>query len=205
MTALSADRATEYREGLILDFPVKETTKIYAGSVVCIENSSGYAVPAANTSGLQFVGVAEAQADNSSGSNGDIKVTVRRKGVFRFAASSINQAVVGDIMYAIDDQTFDETGSNGVVVGRLVKYVSATEGWIDIEEGVYPATTVGTSVSLADAGGYFGTDTAEAALAQLAGRLKKGQDYPDSHPAGRRHRPDGVQRRSHPGVGPDQQ
>jgi hypothetical protein len=179
MTALTADRDTEYREGILQQFPVKASTKIYAGSLVCVEGSSGYAEPAANTSGLQFVGVATETVDNSSGSNGDLWITVRRKGIFRLNASSITQAMVGDIMYAIDDQTFDETGSNGVVVGRLVRYVSATEGWIDIGEGVYPsAVAAAGSVSVADAGSLFSIDTVEAALAQLGTRLQKARITP---------------------------
>ncbi len=41
---------------------------------------------------------------------------------------------VGDAMYAVDDQTFADTGgvTNHIKVGALVKYVSATKGWIDI-------------------------------------------------------------------------
>ena len=37
-------------------------------------------------------------------------------------------------MYAVDDQTFaDTTGvTNHIKAGTLVKYVSATNGWIDI-------------------------------------------------------------------------
>jgi hypothetical protein len=133
MTALSEDRATSYREGIEIDIPVKATTKIYAGSMVCVGGADGYAIPAADASGNIFMGVAMEQADNSSGANGAISVRVRRTGAFEFAASSITQAMVGDLMYVVDDQTFDETDpGNSVVCGRLVKYVSATKGWIDI-------------------------------------------------------------------------
>jgi len=133
MTALSSDRLTSYREGIELDFPVAANTKIYAGSMVCAD-ADGYAAPAADTSGYRFLGVALEQVDNSAGADGAKNVRVRRTGVFEFDAASITQAMVGDPMYAVDDQTFDDAAgpTNDIKVGILVKYGSATKGWIDI-------------------------------------------------------------------------
>ncbi len=133
MTPLTRDRATSYREGIEVEFPVAAATKIYAGSMVCV-NSDGFATPAADTGGYRFVGVAMEQADNSTGANGAEMVRLRRCGVFEFDAAAISQAEVGDAMYAVDDQTFADTSgaTNHVKVGVLAKYVSATKGWIDI-------------------------------------------------------------------------
>ncbi|MFA4904443.1 MAG: capsid cement protein [Desulfobaccales bacterium] len=133
MPALTRDRATPYREGIEVDFPVAANTKIFAGSLVCV-NATGYAVPAADTAGHRFAGVAMEQVDNSGGSDGGQSVNLRRTGVFEFDALSITQAMVGTPMYASDDHTFDDaTGATyNIKVGRLVKYVSATKGWIDI-------------------------------------------------------------------------
>ncbi len=133
MAALTRDRATSYREGIELDFPVAASIKIYAGSLVCV-NADGYAVPAADTSGYIFVGVALEQVDNSAGANGAKSVRIRREGVFEFDAASISQAMVGDPMYAVDDHTFDDAAgpTNDIKVGVLVKYGSATKGWLDI-------------------------------------------------------------------------
>jgi predicted RecA/RadA family phage recombinase len=133
MAALTQDRATPYREGIEIEFPVAGGTKVFAGSLVCAD-AAGYAVAAADTAGLKFLGVALEQADNSSGANGDKKVRLRRTGVFEFNAASITQAMVGDPMYAKDDNTFDDAAgtTNDIKVGVLVKYVSATKGWIDI-------------------------------------------------------------------------
>ncbi len=66
MSALTRDRATPYREGIEVEYPVAANTKIYAGSLVCV-NAAGYAVPAADTSGYRFAGVALEQVDNSGG------------------------------------------------------------------------------------------------------------------------------------------
>lgn len=133
MAALTKDRATPYREGIEVDYPVAAAVKIYAGSLVCI-NTSGYVAPAADTSGFRLAGVAMEQVDNSTGADGAKTIRVRRHGVFEFDAASITQAMVGDPMYAVDDHTFDDAAgpTNDVKVGVLVKYGSATKGWIDI-------------------------------------------------------------------------
>lgn len=133
MAALTQDRATPYREGIELEFPVAAGAKIFAGSMVC-SNAQGYAVPAADTAGLKFLGVALEQADNTAGANGAKKVRLRRTGVFEFNAVSITQAMVGDPMYVKDDNTFDDASgtTNDIKAGILVKYVTDTKGWIDI-------------------------------------------------------------------------
>jgi len=71
---------------------------------------------------------------NTTGADGAKNVRVRRQGVFEFDAASITQAMVGDPMYVVDDHTFDDAAgsTNDVKVGILVKYGSATKGWIDI-------------------------------------------------------------------------
>jgi hypothetical protein len=132
MPACTSDRNTTYREGLELEYPVKAATRIFAGSMVAVD-STGYAVPAGNTAGHKLVGVALEQANNSSGGNGDSYIRVRTAGVFGFGATSISQANVGADMYVVDDQTFDDVDpGQGVKCGKLVKYSSATMGWIKI-------------------------------------------------------------------------
>jgi len=132
MTACSVDRKTMYREGLELEFPVKGATCIFAGSMVAVD-STGYAVPAANAVGLKLMGVAMERADNKSGADGSLLIRVRTVGVFNFSATSITQANIGADMYVVDDQTFDDVNpGQGIKCGKLVKYVSATEGWIKI-------------------------------------------------------------------------
>ncbi|MDI6853161.1 MAG: hypothetical protein QME75_06090 [Deltaproteobacteria bacterium] len=133
MAALTQDRATPYREGIEIEFPVAGATKIYAGSLVGA-NAEGFAVPAADTAGLKFLGVALEQVDNTGGANGAKVVRLRRTGVFEFNAASITQAMVGAPMYLKDDNTFDDAAgtTNNIKAGVLVKYVTDTKGWIDI-------------------------------------------------------------------------
>lgn len=133
MAALTQDRATPYREGIEIEFPVAAATRIYAGSLVCA-NAQGFAAPAGDTAGLKFLGVALEQVDNSGGAAGAKTVRLRRSGVFEFNAASITPAMVGDPMYVKDDNTFDDAGgcTNDIKAGVLVKYVTDTKGWIDI-------------------------------------------------------------------------
>jgi len=171
MTALSVDRNTTYREGLDLEIPVYRAVKIFAGSMVCI-NSAGYAVPAANASGNKFAGVALHQADNSSGSDGDINIIVRTEGVFEFAASSIAQTMIMDDMYVVDDQTFDETNpGHSVKCGKLLKYISTTKGWLMIGKALASAFTGSAdALTVSDAGDHFAAaeNTVMAQIQKLA-------------------------------------
>lgn len=135
MAALTADRDTLRRDGVQFEFPVAASTKIYAGSIVCV-NTSNLATKGAAATGLRAVGVAEAMADNSTGSASDIRVKVRR-GVFRFGNSSGADAIalkdVGKICYIVDDQTVALTnGSNARSVAGVVADVDSSGVWVDI-------------------------------------------------------------------------
>ena len=133
MAALTQNRETDRKDGVLLAIPVKGATTIYKGALVAID-SGGYLVPASDAANLRGGLVAYEKKDNSAGADGAVKCRCYRKGVFLLDASSITQAMVGSMMYVVDDQTFDDaTGTNGIMAGRLAEYVSATKGWIDIE------------------------------------------------------------------------
>ncbi len=136
MGALSQDRNTPSREGVITSHDVAATTKIYGGSIVMLD-SSGNAAPATAASGLICAGCAEEQVDNSSGSAGDLKVKVR-KGTRRFAnGASITKADIGDLAFALDDQTVGKTGTSRSAVGRIVD-VDSDGVWVDMDDVVAP-------------------------------------------------------------------
>jgi hypothetical protein len=131
--ALTANRYSKNIVGDEIEIPVKAGQHIYAGGMVCVAPANGYAYAATTTASRIFMGVAVEEADNTLGNDGDITVKVKRKGVFLFDASSITQAMVGTLMYVVDDCTFDDsTGAGTVECGILVKFVSVTSGWIDI-------------------------------------------------------------------------
>lgn len=172
--ALTRDRATAYREGIEIEYPVA-AVKIYAGGMVCI-NAAGYAAPAADTVNFKLAGIALEQVDNSAGSPGDKMIRVRRVGVFEFKASSIAQTDVGKQMYVVDDETFDETNpGQGIICGVLTKFVSATKGWLDIGSGVKPtlAAASADALTVSDVGDHFpaATDTVPEQIQALASDL----------------------------------
>lgn len=138
--ALTANRHSKMIVGDVIELPVKAAAHIYAGGFVCVNGSDGYAIPGVDASGNVCMGIAESEADNTNGGNGDIVVRVRRTGVFRMAATSIAITSVGTVMYCqASADTFDETsGGNAVKCGILVGYISATEGWIDISRQTQP-------------------------------------------------------------------
>jgi hypothetical protein len=135
MAALTADRNTHWAEGDIRGYKVAASTKIYAGSLVAL-NASGYAVPGADTASFKFLGVAHEYIDNSSGANGDKTVTVRRKGIHRFAAAGMAITNIGDAVYLVNDQTVGlaATTTNDIACGKIAEFISATEVGVDIDK-----------------------------------------------------------------------
>ncbi len=129
MTAITALKDTRRQEGVILPFPVEEATKIVEGALVSV-NAAGYAVNATDTASERVVGVATAEADNTSGADGAIDVTVWTDGVHDFvSAFSATIANVGDKVYALDNQTVDVAGSltNDILVGVVVGVISTSK------------------------------------------------------------------------------
>lgn len=109
-------------------FPVAASKKLYEGAIVGLD-SSGNAGPADGTTYTVVVGLAQKQADNSSGNAGDIQVLVRR-GTFGNIAQSgttIDKTKVGQKVYAIDDSTLTLTSTSNAFAG-YVDYVDTQSG-----------------------------------------------------------------------------
>lgn len=134
MTALAADRMTPRRPGHQFSFPVEAASKIFAGSIVCI-NAAGNATKGATSTTLKTVGVAQEQADNTSGAAGAIQVPVER-GTWRFSNSTagdlITLANVGATCYVVDDQTVALTNGSGTrSAAGTVRDVDASGVWVE--------------------------------------------------------------------------
>lgn len=130
MTALATERLTTTQMGAqsarnMGSLPVAASTKIYAGSMVGL-NSSGYLVPVSAAQGIKPVGRAEETVDNTSGANAALNCEVRL-GTFKFANSSstdaLTQTDVGQLCFAVDDQTVARTSDKGkrMPAGELVQ------------------------------------------------------------------------------------
>lgn len=135
MAALTKDRNTMRKDNQVHSDPVAAATRIFAGSLVCL-NASGYAVPGSVATTLKARGVAQEQVDNSGGLAGDLNVETRR-GVFHFANSSstdeITIADIGNDCYIVDDQTVARTnGSNTRSIAGKIDSVDSLGVWVEI-------------------------------------------------------------------------
>jgi len=137
MTVLAANRETDRKVGDVMDYEMVASDIIYKGSGVCA-NAAGYALPAADTSGLITIGVAVEKKDNSSGSAGDETVLVWRRGVFEFTTSGLTIANIGDDVYWVDDNIVNLVGvtTNDIIAGRIAGFISATSIWVDISKAI---------------------------------------------------------------------
>lgn len=128
MTALSADKSLERYEGDTISLVVKAGTTIYKGSLVT-SDATGYAIPAANTAGTFFMGVAAEQKGAGE------TIRVYRQGIFNFAAAGMAITDIGSRVYVSDSATVTTDVGNGIYVGKIVKVDSATSVWVALESG----------------------------------------------------------------------
>ena len=135
MSALTKDRNTVRKEGGYAAYPVKGGARIYAGGIVSM-GADGFAVPGSDTAGQKFLGISREYVDNSVGADGDLTVTVWRRGCFELSATGMTKANVGDAVYIVDDQTVGlaATTANDVPCGRISEFNSATSVYVDIEK-----------------------------------------------------------------------
>jgi predicted RecA/RadA family phage recombinase len=133
--ALSANAEVDRQDGELQALPVLTNTQIYKGAIIGEDSSTGYArgLVAADV----FLGIAYENVDNNPGDSGALDVRVWRKGVFLLTGSGFAQTSVGAKIYASADDTITLTSSSNSLIGSCVKYVSATQVWVDID--VQPA------------------------------------------------------------------
>ena len=134
--ALSTNTNVDIKEGTFRSYPVKDNVHIYKGALVCVD-STGYALPAADTSGYTFVGIAVAEADNTvtGHSTGLINVRTEMPNFALLSGSGFTQASVGVTVYATADDTVAVSSSNNIVCGKISAYVSATSVWVRLNDG----------------------------------------------------------------------
>lgn len=122
-----------HKQADALSLPVKASTKLFGMGMVCTD-ATGYAVKADDAANYVFMGVAVAEADNSSGSSGDVNVLVKRNIVIPCKTTGATQASVGKVAYVTDDETVALTApTNAVRCGVVVGYISATEVLVKID------------------------------------------------------------------------
>lgn len=133
MATLAADNPRVFESGHdngLNALPVVASDIIYDGAAVGM--SSGNARPL--TAGDDFAGFCVKQADNSSGSAGDINVDLYQTGVVKLAVTGVTAKTdVGSDVYASDDNTFTLTASGNSSIGTIVRYISSTTVMVKFE------------------------------------------------------------------------
>ena len=143
---LSEDLDVPSREGRRASYGVLNGVMIYDGAVV-VKDASGYAKPGLTATGLVVLGVADDQADNTAGQDGDIDVPVLL-GTFRLQNSTdsdlITLADIGNACFLVDDETVAKTsGTNTRSVAGKIADVDDDGVWVEM-----PSATISTGGNL---------------------------------------------------------
>jgi len=138
MTALAANGNLDYRGPFILrQYPMGAAKKVWKGSKVVLDTTTGLAEAATDAANKKVVGVATKACDNSLGAAGALNCEVL-VGEVKVEGSSLEQVDVGKLVYIIDDATVGDgtAASNDIPSGTMTEYISATECWENVLEGV---------------------------------------------------------------------
>ncbi|WP_158971990.1 hypothetical protein [Chachezhania sediminis] len=152
MTALTADRNTPRSEGDLRSGLVAAATLVYAGALL-MRNAAGNVIEGQTATGLVGIGRAEERVDNSTGSAGDLSVRYR-PGTFRFAnsaaADEITIADIGQLAYAVDDQTVAKTdGTASRSAAGIVDAVDDQGVWVRLDEALTNAAATAAAAAAA--------------------------------------------------------
>ena len=115
----------------LVPIPVEASTQIYSGTIVYFDATTGYAVDTDNAAANAVAGIAKAEADNSSGSAGDVTVEVYTEGEFELQGTGFTQANVGDILQGTDNFTIATSGGSNI--GRATEFISSTQLMIKLD------------------------------------------------------------------------
>lgn len=163
--AVTANQLISRQEGCRASYPIEEACRIYEGTLVFV-NAAGYADDDTATGANRFAGIAVKEFDNSSGADGAMECEVYRKGVFLLTGTGFAQTSVGRVAFATDNYTVTAAPSaSGVRIGTIVKYVSSTKVYVDIDTdaddeiltGTVQTKTADYTVTVADSGRTFST------------------------------------------------
>tara|TARA_Y100000310_G_scaffold217283_1_gene218351 strand:- start:141 stop:572 length:432 start_codon:yes stop_codon:yes gene_type:complete len=124
MATLAADSQRVFESGippLINEVGVIASDIIFLGAAVGESSATGTARPL--VAGDNFLGFAEAKADNSAGAASDINVRVRQQGVITCDVVGVTAITdLGDDVYMSDDNVFTLTSTSNTKIGKLIRY-----------------------------------------------------------------------------------
>lgn len=135
MAALTGDTQRR-RKGQITEqvYRVAANAVIHYSAIVAVD-ANGYLVPAADTAGLDVVGIADESADNTGGANGALEVRVYRGAalIATTGASKLVQADVGADCFILDDNTVVKAAgtTNSITAGEVLELANANAVWVN--------------------------------------------------------------------------
>lgn len=135
MTVLTKDINRVFELGDINQLPVLGGEVIYQGATVG-GNASGYAK--ALEAGDSFVGFAEDNCDNSSGTDGVKTVRVHKKGSVLLEISGVTLADLGKSVYATDDNTFTLSSLGAVYIGQISRIEASGLALVEFSVSALP-------------------------------------------------------------------
>lgn len=130
MSALTANKAPDYRDGGTLELGVAANVHIFAGGMLEVDGSN--VRPARKGANKVYLGVALQEADNTNGVAAAIKVSVRRQVAFRLAKTGA--ATLGATAYVVDDQTVTSVATGASKVGKIID-TQGDDVWVFIGAG----------------------------------------------------------------------
>lgn len=105
------------KEGRQGNLGVDGGTHIFEGTLIAQLIATGMAVPYSTASSSRCVGVSQHEADNTSGSDGDVEIQIETDRVFAFAndgSDAFDAAhILGAIVYGSDDHTVADSSNSG--------------------------------------------------------------------------------------------
>lgn len=167
MTARTTALDVHIRDGKLNHCDVLAGQKIFKGSPVFADESSGLAqtndgVTITLVTGDVYLGIADATADNSTGSDGDKVVVFQTQGIIEVPCSgSPSQAKMGDPVYVnntTDNATFTLTAAgdgSDCVVGYFVGCPDATHAFVMIDKAINNKVGYNPDLSTAQAVGQI--------------------------------------------------
>lgn len=117
--ALSANKDTKVKEGRKAKIPVKGSTHIYAGALVCVVQATGFLVPASDTAGLVSAGVALEDVNNT-GADGALECLCEVPLGWVITKTTGTAPKYGETVCFSDDETvaLAATTTNDITAGK---------------------------------------------------------------------------------------
>lgn len=115
---------------------VDASRRLYQGTICFFERTSaaneGYLTDLDDTGNNTFAGIVKEDANNASGSAGDISAEFFVKGAFVLEGTGFHIGLVNDLAYASDNFTVTHDSSSATWIGKFVEFISATKMRVEL-------------------------------------------------------------------------